>query len=448
MPPRIGDGTREGYAAAFLVLPPTVVAYHVRSGIAALNVVTAALPDDVPVVFVRTREEMAAALGAAPRAVGAWSFYSPDFARAAEDLAWVKARAAGGGVVHLAGGVHATAEPLATLRAGFDVACVGEGETTFRELVAAWARGDDLRGLRGTASLDGRGELVRGAPGERRPLDEFPPFNVRYGKWNAIEITRGCVYACAFCQTPYMFKARFRHRSVDNVRAHVAEMVRSDEARARFVRFVTPTCLSYGSPDERVDLAAVEALLAAVRAEVGREGKIYFGTFPSECRPEHVTTEALEVLARYVDNDSLVIGGQSGSERVLEATRRGHGVDDVVRAVECALGAGFRPDVDFLLGIPGETKEDRAASIALAERLVAMGARIHTHAFMPLPGTPLRDAEPAPIEPETARALGALAARQQAYGQWQRQIVTAQELVRARRAARVTPDGVHHGRSG
>ena len=32
----------------------------------------------------------------------------------------------------------------------------------------------------------------------------------------ALEITRGCVYACSFCQTPFMFKARFRHRSVGN----------------------------------------------------------------------------------------------------------------------------------------------------------------------------------------------------------------------------------------
>jgi B12-binding domain/radical SAM domain protein len=327
--------------------------------------------------------------------------------------------------------VHATAEPAATLNMGFDVAVLGEGEATMVALVRALREGRDPRELPGTAHFDARGRLSRRAPGPRHPLDAFPAFNVRYGKWNPIEITRGCVYACSFCQTPYMFKARFRHRSVADVRRHVALMRRADGS-ARYVRFLTPTSLSYGSDDETPNLAAVEALLSAVREEAGEGAKIYFGTFPSEVRPEHVTREALEVLRRWVHNDSLVIGAQSGSDRVLEATRRGHDVASVVRAVELSLEYGFRPDVDFLLGLPGEERADREASIALAERLVAMGARIHAHSFMPLPGTPLRDAEPAAIEEDVLARMRSFEGRGALYGQWQKQMVLAKDLVRAR----------------
>jgi B12-binding domain/radical SAM domain protein len=419
--------------------PVGLVAMHARSGIVALNVVTAAIGHDArtratPIRFARDPAAMADALRElAPRVkklVAAWSFYSPDFEAAARDLADVRARTADLDVLHVAGGVHATAEPRATLAAGFDLVAIGEGERTAVALVDALASGEDPRALVGTAHLD-RERLVSHGPGERIELDDFPPFNAVHKKWNAIEITRGCVYACSFCQTPYMFKARFRHRSVANVRAHVDAMTASG---SRFVRFLTPTSLSYGSDDTRVNLDAVDALLASVREGAGAEGKIYFGTFPSEVRPEHVTERALAVLARWVDNRSLVIGGQSGSERVLEATRRGHGVDDVIRAVTLCIAAGFRPDVDFLLGLPGETREDREASMTLAERLVAMGARIHSHAFMPLPGTPLRDAEPTAIEDETALRMARLESRGAAYGQWRRQIVTAADLVRARRA--------------
>jgi radical SAM superfamily enzyme YgiQ (UPF0313 family) len=183
-----------------------------------------------------------------------------------------------------------------------------------------------------------------------------------------------------------------------------------------------------------VNLDAVDALLASVREGAGKEAKVFFGTFPSEIRPEHVTERALAVLARWVDNRTLVIGGQSGSDRVLEATRRGHTVEDVVRAVELSVAAGFQPDVDFLLGLPGETEPDRRASMRLAEELVAMGARIHSHAFMPLPGTPLRDAVPEEIEDTTMRAMARLESKGRAYGQWRRQMITARELVRARRA--------------
>jgi B12-binding domain/radical SAM domain protein len=419
---------------------------HTRSGLVGLNVVTAALDADprtsgLDVHFVKDPEAMIDVLReAAARGeptLSLWSFYSPDFIAAKADLATVKA--ANVPTIHLAGGVHATAEPLATLRdGGFDIVVIGEGEHTMVEIVDALSNGRDPRALPGTAHLDPKtGGLVSHGPGERLPLDAYPAVNARYKKWNALEITRGCVYACSFCQTPYMFKARFRHRSVANVRHHVDAMQLSGSS---FMRFLTPTSLSYGSPDTTPDLDAVDALLATVREGAGPESKIFFGTFPSEIRPEHITERALEILARWCDNRTLVIGGQSGSDRILEQTRRGHTVDDVIRAVELTVRAGFRPDVDFLLGLPGEEEADRRASMKLAERLVGMGARIHSHAFMPLPGTPLRDAAPTEIEPETVLAMQRLESQGKAYGHWRKQVVTAEQLVRARRTTqKVSP---------
>jgi B12-binding domain/radical SAM domain protein len=328
------------------------------------------------------------------------------------------------GVVHLAGGVHASAEPLQTLRAGFDLAAIGEGEATAVRLIA---NGEDPPSIPGIAWLESD-RLRSNGPGERRPLDEFPGFNAPAGKWNALEITRGCVYACSFCQTPFMFKARFRHRSVANVREHVRAMQKDG---IRYMRFVTPTCLSYGSEDTSVNLAAVEELLAAVRAELP-QGSIYFGTFPSECRPEHVTPASLRVLRRFVDNHDLVIGGQSGSERLLRETHRGHGVEEVVAAVRFSLEAGFRPDVDLLFGLPSETADDRARTIALARKLVALGARIHSHAFMPLPGTPLAGARPAEIDARTEREVQRLESAGAMHGQWRRHQQIAAQLVTLR----------------
>jgi B12-binding domain/radical SAM domain protein len=332
---------------------PAFVVHHCRTGAAALNVVSAALDADprtagADVRFARDPDEVIAEARAlradgVPVVVG-WSFYSTDFAAAERDLARVDAALGRDGVLHIAGGVHATAEPLDTLRAGFDLVCVGEGESTIVEVFHRLATGGDARALAGVAHLDDAGRLVTHGPGPRRPLDDFPGFNARFYRWNPLEITRGCVYACTFCQTPTMFKARFRHRSVGDVRAHATAMARAD---ARYMRFVTPTALSYGSDDTEPNLAAVEALLAAVREALGPHAKVYFGTFPSECRPEHVTPEALAILKRWCDNDSLILGAQSGSERLLDATRRGHTVADVIRAVEHCVAAGLRPHVDL-----------------------------------------------------------------------------------------------------
>jgi B12-binding domain/radical SAM domain protein len=418
---------------------PVFIVHHARTGMVALNVITAAVGADprtaeVPIRFAKTREEVAAAVDEAAAAgalpVVGWSFYSTDFPAAAAALAWVKEHARAR-ALHVAGGVHATAEPLATLRAGFDLCALGEGEATAIALFATLREGGDPRALRGFAYLDADGSLVSHGPGDRAALDAYPAFNLKHRKFNAVEITRGCVYACAFCQTPYVFKARFRHRSVADVAAHVAVLRRE---QLPYVRFVTPTALSYGSEDETPNLDAVEALLAAVREAYGPEGRVYFGTFPSEVRPEHVTEASLAVLKRWVNNDNLVIGAQSGSQRVLDATRRGHTALDVVRAVRLTVAAGLVPNVDFLLGLPGETADDRAASLRLAEDLVAMGARIHSHAFLPLPGTPLRDAVPEPIDQASALWMARLESRGAMYGQWRQQVVAAEDLMRRRRA--------------
>ena len=285
---------------------------------------------------------------------------------------------------------------------------------------------DPRRPAPGRAYLVGD-RFVSHGPGERRPLDDFPAINVRHGKWNPIEITRGCVYACSFCQTPFAFKARFRHRGVRSVRETVRQTWREG---GRYVRFLSPTALSYGAEGETPNLDAVEELLAGVREELGPGGKCFFGTFPSEVRPEHVTPRALAILERWADNRTLAIGGQSGSDRVLAAARRGHDVAAVVRAAEACVARGFRPDVDLLFGLPGETLEDRKETLALAERLVAMGARIHNHAFMPLPGTPLAAASPEPLEPEVTRAFKRLEGKGALYGQWRDQLVHAAALVR------------------
>ena len=204
--------------------------------------------------------------------------------------------------------------------------------------------------------------------------------------------------------------------------------------RLRKRSVISPTSLSYGTQGTTPDLAAVEALLAGVRGVVGREARVFYGTFPSELRPEHVTPDALRVLARWVDNRSVSIGAQSGSDRVLQRAHRGHDVAEVERAVRIALAEGFDPHVDFILGLPGEEPDDVEATLRLAERLVELGAKVHGHTFMPLPGTPLRAERPGTIAAAARRRLDRLAARGGLYGQWAQQEAIARDLA-ARRAA-------------
>jgi B12-binding domain/radical SAM domain protein len=366
--------------------------------------------------------ELSAALGRGDRTLVGFSFYSPSFPDAVAQLQKLRARHRGWAAI--AGGVHATAEPDAVLGAGFDLVCIGEGERALLGLLARARDGVPLEGAAGFAWRGGRGPkppLVS--------LDEYPPFAPKTGLFGAIEITRGCVYACRFCQTPFMSKARFRHRSVENVRRWVRVM---RESGRRDARFISPTSLSYGSTDTSVNLCAVEALLAACREELGPKRRLFFGTFPSEVRPEHVTPEALRVLRRYVDNDNLIIGGQSGSDAVLRESRRGHDVEAIVRAARVCVENHFVPNVDFILGLPGEGPEELLATVALMNQLAELGAKVHGHTFMPLPGTPFRAAAPGDVTPAVRTELDRLASQGRLYGHWRAQIETARALAERR----------------
>ena len=82
---------------------------------------------------------------------------------------------------------------------------------------------------------------------------------------------------------------------------------------------------------------------------------------------------------------------------------------------------GFRINVDMIFGMPGEGPADVERPLALARELADLGARIHAHTFMPLPGTPWRDAPPGDVDPDTAREVDRLSRRGALYGHWQTQ---------------------------
>ncbi|MCX5795058.1 MAG: TIGR04013 family B12-binding domain/radical SAM domain-containing protein [Elusimicrobia bacterium] len=332
-------------------------------------------------------------------------------------------------VVWLAGGPHPSADPAGTLRAGFDLVARGEGEETLAELLARLRRGEDGRGLAGLSWLDAQGRCRSGAARPPADLDRLPPFSPAHRVFGPIEITRGCPFACGFCQTSSLFGARPRHRSPEVV-AHYAGLLAS---RGMFdLRVVTPNAFSYGSPDGRsVDLPALRELFRAVRRAQGPSGRLFFGSMPSEVRPEHVNAATLRLMRRYAANDNLAIGAQSGSQRLLDAAGRGHSVEDIVAAVAAARQAGLKANVDFIFGLPGETEEDQGLSLALIRRLVALGARIHAHWFMPLPQTRFAALPPAPLAPRFGAELARLAAAGVLYGQWQ-----GQESLGRRLAAR------------
>ena len=80
--------------------------------------------------------------------------------------------------------------------------------------------------------------------------------------------------------------------------------------------------------------------------------------------------------------------------------------------------------------MPGEGPADVEATFALMDRLVAGGAKVHGHTFMPLPGTPFRRAAAGALTVQVRRRLVRMSSTGALYGQWQEQERTAAQLAR------------------
>ena len=331
------------------------------------------------------------------RAIAAFSIMTPQFEETS--LLFQQLRAEHGGrLTILAGGPHVTARPEDVLRAGADVVFRGEAENSFPRALKALLKGIDCAPIQ---SAD--------APADLDPTNSFSP---KRGMFGPIEITRGCAFACRFCQTSQIFGVRLRHRSVEKI-VRQAESLRS--INRKVVRLLSPNAFSYGSADGRkLNLDAVRDLLSALRESLSADGRIIFAHFPSEARPEHITSDTLSLLDEFADNDEIVIGAQSGSQRMLDACGRAHMVEDVISAVACARKHGYKIIVDFMFGLPGENDEDIRESLSVMKEIVSMGARIHPHIFAPLPQTAFANEPPGGISPffldsiDEFRNLGAI----------------------------------------
>jgi radical SAM superfamily enzyme YgiQ (UPF0313 family) len=229
-----------------------------------------------------------------------------------------------------------------------------------------------------------------------------------------VELMRGCGCRCAFCATPRLSPVR-RERSVEGVLAQARHLARAGKRR---LFFVAPDVLSYGARPGRVDESRLGALLEGVRSL----GLLpHLGDFPSEVCPGTAARHpgVFRPLRRLACNRRIVVGSQSGSDRVLRLMGRPHTAADNRAAVEAVLAGGFHALVDLLFGLPGEGREGREETLRFArtyagERRVAF----HLHYLLPLPGTPLEGARPEPLEPPVLDELAALVASGRADGDY------------------------------
>ena len=285
------------------------------------------------------------------------------------------------------GGVHPTSiwERILKGYPHVDMIVVGEGEMTILELAQQEYRPSD--GIRGLAYRDPGGEIR--FTGEReliRDLDvlpypaydklagfpkayPLPIFNYPRSPAATFITSRGCPYACSYCDRS-VFKSTFRFHSAAYLLDHLVHLKKT-----------------YGI--RHVNLYDDNFLLLRRRVEEFCERKLSGGlkmTFNCIGRADRLDRDLLKLMKK-AGCWMINIGVESGDEAVISPHRSHSDLDRIREVVAWIREAGIRAKGLFMLGIPGETEASAAATLAFALENRFDDANLTK--FTPFPGAPV-----------------------------------------------------------
>ena len=293
------------------------------------------------------------------------------------------------------GGAHSTIMPEYTLSKNVvDVVVLSEGETTSIELTKAFAGQVELSSIDGIAYRRNGKVVINPKTKFIKNLDSIPfprrdlmpmenyfeakePHGSAYTRnWTTMIASRGCPFKCTFCNTPQIWHRRWRVRSPGNVVAEIKSLV--EDFGVQEIHFEDENlCLRKDWTLDFCNLLIQEGVDVKWQPSNG-------------IRAESVTPETATAMKRS-GCTNVTIAAESGSHRVLkEVIKKNLQLERVVQGVKILHKNKLKMAVYFMLGLPGERKNEVMKSIRLAGRLARMGAHeVVFSIFSPLPGSGL-----------------------------------------------------------
>ncbi len=244
-------------------------------------------------------------------------------------------------------------------------------------------------------------------------FDHLPEQAASQGVTAFLTVQEGCDKFCSFCVVPYTRGAEYSRP----VAAVLAEAKRLVASGAREVTLLGQNVNAYHGEGPGGATWGLGRLLRALADIPGLLRLRYTTSHPRDMDAELIAAHRdLAVLMPY-----LHLPVQSGSDRVLAAMNRGHTAAEFLAVVDRLRQA--QPDLalssDFIVGHPGETEAEFAATMALVERVgfaSAYSFKYSARPGTPAAGAPLQVAEA--VKDARLQALQALLRdQQQAFNQ-------------------------------
>ncbi|MDD5547586.1 MAG: radical SAM protein [Candidatus Pacebacteria bacterium] len=288
------------------------------------------------------------------------------------------------------GGPHVTFFPKEVLESDLsDFIVLNEGEKTLWELLQELEKNSgDFSKIRGLG-YKSSGKIFINPPRELLPMEEIPLPNWELVPKEILErlemvpthTSRGCPHRCAFCINA-ITKNRWRMRS--------SEQVLSDISIIESKPFFTGKKLRFWDENFFVDLRRVAEIVD------GMISKKLIVPWETTIRADYFSLPDLtdEFLAKLKKSGCYLLsfGAESGSIKILRKIDKDITREQILNSARRCLKYGIIPQYSFMVGLPGESREDMNQTISLIDELLKLDARVQIlgpQAFRPYPGSPL-----------------------------------------------------------
>jgi len=278
-----------------------------------------------------------------------------------------------------------------------DYLVIGEGEIAFKSFAAAFLKGDfeNLLKIPGVTKpddpkttcqfherLDDFGIIDY----DMLQLDKYIESGYKYWMYSLkdklrsapIIATRGCPYNCAYCQGPLLMGHRIRKHSTEYIIKTIELLYEKHSIRQ----------ISFLDDNFTFDMQYAKNLCQEIISMKETKKYDFILTSSNGIRVNRIDEELIRLMkmAGWVE---IVIAPESGSPATLKRMRKIMDLDDVKKKIKLIHKYRMNAVGFFIYGYPGETKED--LNLTAQYILNSEFDRCVTHAFNPLPGTPIYD---------------------------------------------------------